>query len=49
MGPFAPEYRANRRDNTQNKPKQDNKLIHRLSVRDQEVARGRIPYPEQTD
>ena len=35
LGPFVPEYHAKRRYNTQNKPKRDNSLVHRLLVRDQ--------------
>ena len=35
LGPFAPEYHAKTEDNTQNKPKRHNRLVHRLLVRDQ--------------
>jgi hypothetical protein len=35
LGPFAAEYRDETGWNTQNKPKRDNRLVHRLLVRDQ--------------
>jgi hypothetical protein len=37
-GPFVPEYHAKRGYITQNKPKQDNRLVHRLLARDQGVG-----------
>jgi hypothetical protein len=38
LGPLAPENHAKRRYNTQNKPKRNNSLVHRLLVRDQGVG-----------
>ena len=38
LGPSAPEYRRKRGYNTQNKPKRNNSLVHRLVVRDQGVG-----------
>jgi hypothetical protein len=38
LGPFAPENHAKRRYHTQNKPKRNNSLVHRLLVRDQGVG-----------
>jgi hypothetical protein len=38
LGPLAPEYHTKRRYSTQNKPKRDNRLVHRLLVRDQGVG-----------
>jgi hypothetical protein len=47
LGPFAPEYHAIRWNNTQNKPKRDNKLVHRLLVRDR-GRRFESSLPDQT-
>jgi len=38
LGPFTPGYHAKRRYSTQNKPKRNNSLVHRLLVRDQGVG-----------
>ena len=46
LGPLPPENHIRRRYSTQNKPKQDNSLVHRLLVRDQGVG-GSNPLPDQ--
>ena len=49
LGPFAPEYHAKTEDNTQNKPKRDNRLVHRLLVRDQGLGGSNpIPLPSKS-
>jgi hypothetical protein len=47
LGPFAAEYRGETGWNTQNKPKRDSRLVHRLLVRDQGVGGSNPLSPDQ--